>query len=87
MAYNPGSCVSFLWCLPFQSTKLSLYEKRVVDMVLETKHLPEQLAATGLVRLGWGWGWATPRHCGSPQAAWILERSGCIKFLSISKMA
>ncbi|KIY91970.1 hypothetical protein MNEG_15993 [Monoraphidium neglectum] len=32
-----------------QSTKLSLYERRVVDTVLETKHLPEQLAATGQV--------------------------------------
>ncbi|KAI8464476.1 MAG: hypothetical protein J3K34DRAFT_440276 [Monoraphidium minutum] len=34
-----------------QSTKLSLYERRVVDTILETKHLPEQLAATGQVRM------------------------------------
>jgi hypothetical protein len=34
-----------------KSTKLSLYEKRVVDMVLETKALPEKLAATGHVAL------------------------------------
>lgn len=34
-----------------QSTKLSLYERRVVDMVLETKHLPEELAKTGEVPL------------------------------------
>jgi uncharacterized Rmd1/YagE family protein len=33
-----------------QSTKLSLHEKRVVDMVLETRTLPEALAATGRVR-------------------------------------
>jgi len=32
-----------------QSTKLSVYEKRVVDIVLETKNLPESLAETGEV--------------------------------------
>jgi uncharacterized Rmd1/YagE family protein len=30
-----------------QSTKLSIYEQRVVDIVSETKHLPEDLAVTG----------------------------------------
>lgn len=34
-----------------QSTKLSLHERRVTDMVMETKHLPESLAATGKVAL------------------------------------
>lgn len=34
-----------------QSTKLSLHERRVTDMVLETKHLPESLAASGKVSL------------------------------------
>jgi uncharacterized Rmd1/YagE family protein len=34
-----------------QSTKLSLHERRVTQMVLETKHLPESLAATGKVAL------------------------------------
>ncbi|MEW5308059.1 MAG: hypothetical protein WDW38_000046 [Sanguina aurantia] len=32
-----------------QSTKLSVYEKRVVDIVLETKNLPETLAENGTV--------------------------------------
>lgn len=32
-----------------QSTKLSLYEKRVMEMVEETRHLPE-----ALVRTSWG---------------------------------
>lgn len=35
-----------------QSTKLSVYEKRVVDIVLETKNLPERLAETGEVNIG-----------------------------------
>jgi len=34
-----------------QSTKLSLHERRVTDMVLETKHLPESLARSGKVSL------------------------------------
>lgn len=34
-----------------QSTKLSLHERRVADMVLETKHLPESLARSGRVSL------------------------------------
>ncbi|GBF98104.1 hypothetical protein Rsub_10850 [Raphidocelis subcapitata] len=34
-----------------QSTMLSLYERRVTDLVLESKHLPEQLAQTGEVTL------------------------------------
>ena len=34
-----------------QSTKLSLHERRVTEMVLETKHLPESLARTGKVAL------------------------------------
>eukprot|EP00878_Enallax_costatus_P019516 GHUV01020590.1.p1 GENE.GHUV01020590.1~~GHUV01020590.1.p1 ORF type:complete len:327 (+),score=56.52 GHUV01020590.1:1601-2581(+) len=34
-----------------QSTKLSLHERRVTEMVLETKHLPESLARTGKVSL------------------------------------
>jgi hypothetical protein len=34
-----------------QSTKLSLHERRVTDMVLETKHLPESLARSGKVTL------------------------------------
>lgn len=34
-----------------QSTKLSLHERRVAEMVLETKHLPESLARTGKVSL------------------------------------
>lgn len=34
-----------------QSTKLSVYEKRVMDMVLETKNLPEALAETGQVHI------------------------------------
>jgi hypothetical protein len=34
-----------------QSTKLSLHERRVTEMVLETKHLPESLAETGKVSL------------------------------------
>jgi uncharacterized Rmd1/YagE family protein len=34
-----------------QSTKLSLHERRVTQMVVETKHLPESLAATGKVAL------------------------------------
>ncbi|KAF8071355.1 RMD1 [Scenedesmus sp. PABB004] len=34
-----------------QSTKLSLHERRVSAMVLDTKHLPESLAATGKVAL------------------------------------
>lgn len=33
-----------------QSTKLSLYERRVMDIVNETRHLPESLALTGQVR-------------------------------------
>eukprot|EP00882_Tetradesmus_deserticola_P016107 GHRQ01017183.1.p3 GENE.GHRQ01017183.1~~GHRQ01017183.1.p3 ORF type:complete len:120 (-),score=40.73 GHRQ01017183.1:1391-1750(-) len=34
-----------------QSTKLSLHERRVTQMVVETKYLPESLAATGKVAL------------------------------------
>ena len=34
-----------------QSNKLSLHERRVTEMVLETKHLPESLALTGKVSL------------------------------------
>ncbi len=34
-----------------QSTKLSVYEKRVTDIVLETKHLPEALAEHGAVEI------------------------------------
>lgn len=34
-----------------QSTKLSLHERRVTDMVLETKHLPESLARSGKMQL------------------------------------
>jgi hypothetical protein len=34
-----------------QSTKLSLHERRVTDMVVETKHLPESLAACGKVAM------------------------------------
>lgn len=34
-----------------QSTKLSLHERRVSAMVVETKHLPESLAASGKVAL------------------------------------
>lgn len=34
-----------------QSTKLSVYEKRVVDIVLETKNLPESLAETGEINI------------------------------------
>lgn len=34
-----------------QSTKLFVYEERVVEMVLETKHLPETLAELGNVRI------------------------------------
>jgi uncharacterized Rmd1/YagE family protein len=34
-----------------QSTKLSLHERRVTDMVGETKHLPESLARSGKVSL------------------------------------
>lgn len=32
-----------------QSTKLSMYERRVVDIVLESKNLPESLAERGEV--------------------------------------
>lgn len=32
-----------------QATKLSVYEKRVTDIVLETKNLPEALAENGEV--------------------------------------
>uniref|UniRef100_A0A7S3QNM5 DUF155 domain-containing protein n=2 Tax=Dunaliella tertiolecta TaxID=3047 RepID=A0A7S3QNM5_DUNTE len=34
-----------------QSTKLSVYEQRVVDIVLETKNLPESLAMTGALEI------------------------------------
>jgi hypothetical protein len=34
-----------------QSTKLLLHERRVTDMVLDTKHLPESLARSGKVTL------------------------------------
>jgi hypothetical protein len=34
-----------------QSTKLSLHERRVTQMVADTKYLPESLAATGKVAL------------------------------------
>lgn len=34
-----------------QSTKLSVYEKRVVDIVLETKNLPESLAESGEINI------------------------------------
>eukprot|EP00879_Flechtneria_rotunda_P005348 GHRR01005635.1.p1 GENE.GHRR01005635.1~~GHRR01005635.1.p1 ORF type:complete len:419 (+),score=108.30 GHRR01005635.1:1334-2590(+) len=34
-----------------QSTKLSLYEERVVELVLETKHLPQALATHGTVKV------------------------------------
>lgn len=34
-----------------QATKLSVYEARVVDLVEETRHLPQALAAHGRIRL------------------------------------
>lgn len=34
-----------------QSTKLCVYEERVVDLVLRTKHLPQQMADHGAVRI------------------------------------
>ena len=34
-----------------QSTKLSVHEKMVVDIVYETKNLPEALAETGAVKI------------------------------------
>lgn len=33
-----------------QSTKLAIFEERVIHMVLETKNLPEALAESGKVR-------------------------------------
>ncbi len=35
-----------------QSTKLAIYEERIVDIVDATKHLPEALARDGKVELG-----------------------------------
>jgi hypothetical protein len=71
-----------------QSTKLSMYEKRVINMVLETKHLPEQLAATGEVRRRqrpargrqaaqgeWGWSRGRPRAAGR-RAQRLLDSVG-----------
>lgn len=37
-----------------QSTKLSTYEVKVMQMVLSTKHLPEELAATGQAHISGG---------------------------------
>lgn len=34
-----------------QSTKLSIYEQRIMDVVLQTKHLPEHLARDGKVKI------------------------------------
>ena len=34
-----------------QCTKLSVYEERITDLVLATKHLPESLAADGTVKI------------------------------------
>lgn len=48
---NPQVKLTISYALA-QSTKLSLHEKRVMQMVLDTKHLPEALAATGKVRQG-----------------------------------
>jgi uncharacterized Rmd1/YagE family protein len=49
-----------------QSTKLCVYEERVVELVLETKHLPQALALNGTVQVQVG---------GCPSQGVILRRT------------
>jgi len=67
-----------------QSSKLSVYEDRVTEIVESTKNLPETLAATGEVRWdGWdGWacgarGWLAGEALGSMRAARNALRLSC----------
>lgn len=46
---------TFLWCGMAaghsQSTKLCIHEERVLELVLETKHMPQSLAQHGTVNV------------------------------------